>query len=122
MKRLPPLVALFTVVGAIAGCSTQASTGEIERLERERIEASRTGRSLTAFNADDYFDVIPPGTPRTNKDVEQGTPRPNAYDAPELHIRMIGNAAVVTGTMGGPGTAGLRDRILRVWLKGDREW
>jgi ketosteroid isomerase-like protein len=100
----------------------QPIADEVRRAEQRRVEAARTGRGMSALLADDYFDIIPPGTTRTAKDVATITPNPRAGENPDIQVRMFGDAALVTGTVSGPGGEPNRDRYLRVWLRQNGSW
>lgn len=54
---------------ALASVICIAQAEEITQAEQKLAEARRTGQGLRSLFADDYFDIIPPGTTRTGREA-----------------------------------------------------
>ena len=114
-------LALTSVGLLVFGAVGLAQVEEIRRLEQQYTDNRRSGASLTPLLSLEYFDVIPPGTTRTAKELAALQPAPKSGNNPELQVRRFGDVGLVTGLLDGPQGNG-RDRFLRVWVKEGGQW
>ncbi len=94
------LVGLF-----LAGAVHAQTVDDVVRLDREISVATWTGDTVWFQQnlADDYVLITPDGEVRTKRDVIRGLVRPGLkmepYESTEVHVRVYGDAAIVTGRM-----------------------
>jgi uncharacterized protein (TIGR02246 family) len=99
--RLRILLAVL-FLGGVARADTLE---DILRLDREISVATWTGDSVwfEANLTDDYVLITPDGQTRNKNEVIRGLVRPGLkmepYETTEVHVRVYGDAAIVTGRM-----------------------
>ena len=97
-----PILVVALLLGAVAHAD---SLDEIVRLDREKSVATWTGDTVWFEEnlTDDYVLVTPDGQTRSKRDVIRGLVRPGLrmepYENGEVHVRIYGDAVVVTGRM-----------------------
>ncbi len=94
------------LVGLFLASAVHAQTvDDVVRLDREISVATWTGDTVWFQQnlADDYVLITPDGEVRTKRDVIRGLVRPGLkmepYESTEVHVRVYGDAAIVTGRM-----------------------
>jgi uncharacterized protein (TIGR02246 family) len=94
------------LVGLLLAGTVHADTiDDVVRLDREISVATWTGDTVWFQEnlADDYVLITPDGEMRTKRDVIRGLVRPGLkmepYESTEVHVRVYGDAAIVTGRM-----------------------
>lgn len=89
----------------LAGGAHAQTVDDVVRLDREISVATWTGDTVWFQEnlADDYVLITPDGEARTKRDVIRGLVRPGLkmepYESTEVHVRVYGDAAIVTGRM-----------------------
>lgn len=103
MNPRRPLLALALLLLAAAARADDAD--DVRRLDREITVATWAGDPVwfEEHLADEYILVTPNGALKTKRDVirELSTPglKMEPYEPMEVHVRMYGDSAVVTGRM-----------------------
>lgn len=92
----------------------------VARLEQERIDAIRAGRSLARFYAPDYRGVNTLGQYETLDRVESPAADPEYAHVCDVAIDVHDDTAVVTGVEGESDAT--RERVLRVWTRRNGVW
>ena len=94
------------LVGLLFAGAVRAQTvDDVVRLNREVSVATWTGDTVWFEQnlADDYVLITPDGETRSKRDVIRGLVRPGLkmepYESTEVHVRVYGDAAIVTGRM-----------------------
>lgn len=96
---------ILLAVLLLAGTVHADTIDDVVRLDREISVATWTGDTVWFQEnlADDYVLITPDGETRTKRDVIRGLVRPGLkmepYESTEVHVRVYGDAAIVTGRM-----------------------
>ena len=121
-------VALFASAGAMA-----AAEDDVERMEKERIQAliDADMPTLNAIYADDFFYNLASGQSVRKTEYlsryESGDVKINVSESQSRDIRVYGNTALVSGIVNVNATISgdrrdLRLRYLNVWMKRATGW
>jgi hypothetical protein len=97
----------------------QAPADDITQLERQRADAIRDGQNAVRFYSPAYRGISALGQYETREQaIEADARQPRTRD---VSVERHGDAAIVTG-IETPGGAGDRERVLRIWTRGNDIW
>jgi hypothetical protein len=106
------------VVSATPGQST--SEQQVLDKENERVQFRKTGKGdLGTLYTEDFLGILPSGRVLDIAAARAGKPNPN-YSVSETHVRVYGNAAVMSGVQSPDPNHQVR--YLRMWVKQPSGW
>jgi hypothetical protein len=111
----------------VAVLGARSPADDIARLERQRVEARRSGHEIGRFYSRSYRGITALGQYEAIEQVQRLTPDATYARYHEVTVEIHGNTAIVTGAEGAPdtpvtGVTGERDRVLRIWTRERGAW
>lgn len=111
------LAALAITLPAIV--AAQAPADDVTRLERQRADAIRDGQNAARFYSPAYQGISALGQYETREQtIDADARQPRTRD---VAVERHDDTAIVTG-IETPGGAGDRERVLRIWTRGNGDW